>query len=680
MAQQLDTRPPEAPATVHRLRSGPGTAAACHTLKVTLRGSRPEVWRLLQVPSRITLRGLADCLLAAMGWEGCHLHTFHVRGVTYWNAQYDDGDLPYENDADHLLSEILPRAGMKTMWCYDLGDCWYHDVEVVEVGTADGADLPSCLAGGGAALVEECGGIYGYASLVDALSDESHPRHSEAVEWLGADHDPQRFDFASAAAAVAAQAGRLSRLPAPSAAVGDAPAPAAPSGTRWEWLPRTGRLDVAGRAVAAGGFYVGSGDAGDGPDFVDPSLPVRWRPQPEDPDPERCDCWSGWGRWEPGEDLAAYSYRECSPHERGLLLEWLNVYLTRLTQPVGCGRYCNWRGSPTHFWAWYLRGVEHRLLVDTAGSWDSPDTLALLSELTAPTARLNDVTWFPHIEGQRFKLANYLAGRMHTDGIPVPAGLRCGLPHVPHGYPLLIDIGRAAAAGQPLDAGLAMRYVHLSSKTPAARAIFGLPEYDDLFRRLYRERCGDGLVVDTAGLADLVLEYQTLERAVPAQRHPLAGVPDVRASAAVLDCLLGVVTDTIDALKPYSRAVTGRDARRCTHTRAGRAVRDPEDGYDAAVISCLPAALFDRNPLTAELRSWIKGITADTSTGHVTLGGLAERCRLMTDTPTAREKAAVDETLRRLGAGCSPSLASLRPSAAPGTPLTLSTADAGLSQ
>ena len=39
------------------------------SLKVTLRGIRPPVWRRLLVPGRITLGGLHHVIQAAMGWD-----------------------------------------------------------------------------------------------------------------------------------------------------------------------------------------------------------------------------------------------------------------------------------------------------------------------------------------------------------------------------------------------------------------------------------------------------------------------------------------------------------------------------------------------------------------------------------------------------------------------------------
>ncbi|MDP9314304.1 MAG: plasmid pRiA4b ORF-3 family protein [Chloroflexota bacterium] len=53
-----------------------------HQLKVSLRDSKPPIWRRVQVPSDMTLSKLHNILQVVMGWTDSHLHQFII-GNTY---------------------------------------------------------------------------------------------------------------------------------------------------------------------------------------------------------------------------------------------------------------------------------------------------------------------------------------------------------------------------------------------------------------------------------------------------------------------------------------------------------------------------------------------------------------------------------------------------------------------
>jgi len=54
-----------------------------YQLKVTLRDSRPPIWRRIQVRGNTSLSRLHDILQIAMGWTDSHLHEFVVNDVRY---------------------------------------------------------------------------------------------------------------------------------------------------------------------------------------------------------------------------------------------------------------------------------------------------------------------------------------------------------------------------------------------------------------------------------------------------------------------------------------------------------------------------------------------------------------------------------------------------------------------
>jgi pRiA4b ORF-3-like protein len=54
---------------------------------------------------------------------------------------------------------------------------------------------PLCTGGAGACPPEDCGGIGGFCSLLEALQNPRHPQHRELLKWVGEDYDPEKFSI-----------------------------------------------------------------------------------------------------------------------------------------------------------------------------------------------------------------------------------------------------------------------------------------------------------------------------------------------------------------------------------------------------------------------------------------------------------------------------------------------------
>jgi Plasmid pRiA4b ORF-3-like protein len=178
----------------------PGTRASGHavyTIKVTLRGSKPPIWRRLQVLSDCTLSRLHDIIQTAFGWEDYHMWAFEAGGEQYGVA---DRELEIRSAAAKRLSRIVPGTGDRLRYTYDFGDDWEHDIVVEAVGDVEaGVSYPRCVAGRRACPPEDCGGIWGYSDLLEVLADPAHKEHEDRLEWLGlssaAEFDPDAFDL-----------------------------------------------------------------------------------------------------------------------------------------------------------------------------------------------------------------------------------------------------------------------------------------------------------------------------------------------------------------------------------------------------------------------------------------------------------------------------------------------------
>ncbi|MDQ3815010.1 MAG: plasmid pRiA4b ORF-3 family protein [Armatimonadota bacterium] len=184
-----------------------GEAGRVYQIKVTLRDSKPPIWRRLLVPVAIRLDTLHWVLQIAMGWTNSHLHQFihgdrYSRGrgaVTYYSLpDFELGELGEEvhDESRVRLNEVVSGPGDKLIYEYDFGDSWEHILLIEkELPREAGMHYPVCIAGKQAGPLEDSGGVWGYAELVEILRDPQHPQYEDMSEWAPPDFDPDAFDL-----------------------------------------------------------------------------------------------------------------------------------------------------------------------------------------------------------------------------------------------------------------------------------------------------------------------------------------------------------------------------------------------------------------------------------------------------------------------------------------------------
>jgi hypothetical protein len=177
-------------------------AAPSYQLKIVLLGSKPPIWRRLQVPGNASLGWLHAALQIALGWTNSHLHHFLTRQARYSNPRHFDDLMPgEERDRDErkvTLMQVAPTEGAKFGYEYDFGDSWEHEITVEKILPPDSAaaTIALCLGGARACPPEDCGGIWGYANLLEILKNPKHPEHKDMKAWIGGPFDAEAFDLA----------------------------------------------------------------------------------------------------------------------------------------------------------------------------------------------------------------------------------------------------------------------------------------------------------------------------------------------------------------------------------------------------------------------------------------------------------------------------------------------------
>ena len=103
-----------------------------YQIKVTLKGSKPPIWRRLQVPGDISLHNLHLTVQVAMGWTNSHLYRFDIEGEQYGEPHPKDKlhGLARRNSRTTKLSRVVPMGKSKFIYEYDFGDGWEHQIVV----------------------------------------------------------------------------------------------------------------------------------------------------------------------------------------------------------------------------------------------------------------------------------------------------------------------------------------------------------------------------------------------------------------------------------------------------------------------------------------------------------------------------------------------------------------------
>lgn len=173
-------------------------------VRLDLRGTKPPVWRRLELPGDLTLPRLHHVIQTSMGWTDSHLHRFRVGGdyrSAYFVTDFDveDGEEGLlENDV--RLDQLVAGKGDRLWYEYDFGDGWDHVLTVEAVLGEPPAEL-ACVGGRGACPPEDCGGVGGYSDLAawvrsgfsDALLPDAFESPADARDWLPPGWHPDHF-------------------------------------------------------------------------------------------------------------------------------------------------------------------------------------------------------------------------------------------------------------------------------------------------------------------------------------------------------------------------------------------------------------------------------------------------------------------------------------------------------
>lgn len=171
-----------------------------YQIQIALNGTKPKIWRRILIPSDLLLTDFHNIIQVTMGWENAHLHQFIKNKIFYLVRFHDDDFWDEMNNIDYIkmkirVSDLLKKENEKIIYEYDFGDGWEHELILEKILPVDkNIEYPVCLAGEMNCPPEDCGGIWGYANILEILAHPDHDEYEDVMEWLGGEFDPEYFN------------------------------------------------------------------------------------------------------------------------------------------------------------------------------------------------------------------------------------------------------------------------------------------------------------------------------------------------------------------------------------------------------------------------------------------------------------------------------------------------------
>jgi hypothetical protein len=160
------------------------------SLRLTVVGCTPRIWRRFLVRESMWLTRLHDCIQVAFDWFDYQTHVFVVDDLKFGNPFRKD-ELVIEDDRDVTLHDLELGSKDRFLYEYHFGEGWQVEVRVEKTMPVEkGLSYPVCLGGERAGPPEDCGGLEAFHDMLACIKEPNTDLGREWLEWLGPNYDP----------------------------------------------------------------------------------------------------------------------------------------------------------------------------------------------------------------------------------------------------------------------------------------------------------------------------------------------------------------------------------------------------------------------------------------------------------------------------------------------------------
>ncbi|WP_143321934.1 plasmid pRiA4b ORF-3 family protein [Clostridium sp. HBUAS56010] len=139
-----------------------------YQLKITIKGSKPPIWRRILVPEGITFSKLHQVIQTAFSWSDEHLYQFEFRSEKIRVVPFEENE---SKKFQYIMAEesidALVSGTNKFTYTYDFGDNWEHTIQVEDKIADYNEKSAQVIKFKGDIIPENCGGIAAFYELLE---------------------------------------------------------------------------------------------------------------------------------------------------------------------------------------------------------------------------------------------------------------------------------------------------------------------------------------------------------------------------------------------------------------------------------------------------------------------------------------------------------------------------------
>lgn len=185
-----------------QLEKNENPKATIYQLKISIKGANPHIWRKILVKSTVSFYVLHIIIQTIFNWENYHLYQFDGdKSYTDSHAieEYLECDQDLKDALHYRISQELQQQKDKINYTYDFGDHWEHEIVLEKILEEDeNIKYPICIAGKRNGPPEDCGGIWGYSDIINAIETKKYNEFEHLLDEDGnfyyEDLNPSYFD------------------------------------------------------------------------------------------------------------------------------------------------------------------------------------------------------------------------------------------------------------------------------------------------------------------------------------------------------------------------------------------------------------------------------------------------------------------------------------------------------